>query len=116
MIAIRNEQFFEKLRKRRSETMRTLEHLETERRTVDENKDWIDKAAYNSRCHLLASLADWYANETSRINAALRRITEGRYGVCLGCREPIDARRLETAPAADFCADCQKSREELANP
>jgi DnaK suppressor protein len=116
MIAIKNEQYYDKLKNRRGEIMRTLEHVQKEQRTVDENRDWIDRAAYQSRCHLLASLADWYANETSRINAALRRITEGRYGVCLGCRGPIDARRLEAAPESDFCAECQKTREELADP
>ena len=115
MIAIKNDPYYEKLEKRRGEIMRTLEHVRKEQRTVDENKDWIDRAAYQSRCHLLGSLNSWYANETARINAALKRITEGRYGVCLGCREPIDARRLETAPEAAFCAECQKAREGLTD-
>jgi RNA polymerase-binding transcription factor DksA len=113
MIAIENERYCEELRKRRSKTIRTLEHLQNEQRTVDENKDWIDKAAYESRCHLLGSLASWYANETARINAALKRITEGKYGVCLGCRAPIAVHRLETAPEAAFCAECQRTREDL---
>ena len=111
MIAIKNDPYYEKLKKRRNEIMRTLEYVQKEQRTVDENKDWTNRAAYQSRCHLLRSLADWYTNETSRINAALKRITEGRYGVCLGCREVIDARRLETAPDAAFCAECQNVRK-----
>jgi DnaK suppressor protein len=116
MIAVKNEQYYDKLTRRRSETTRTLQHVQREQRTVDENKDWIDKAAYESRCRLLGSLADWYANETARINAALMRITEGRYGVCLGCRAPIDARLLETIPETAFCAECQRSREKPTDP
>ena len=87
---------------RRGEIIRTLEHVQKEQRTVDENKEWIDRAAYESRCQLLDSLADWYVHETTRIDDALTRITEGRYGVCLGCHAPIEPHRLETAPDAAF--------------
>ncbi len=115
MIAIKNDEHYDKLSKRRAETLRTLKHLRTEQRTIDENREWIDKAAYESRRHLLSGLADWYANETARIDAALRQITEGRSGVCLRCREPIDARRLKRAPGAVFCAACQGKREDPAD-
>jgi DnaK suppressor protein len=115
MNAIKNEEFYNKLKNRRGEIIRTLEHVQKEQRTVDENKEWIDRAASESRCHLLDSLADWYVHETTRIDDALTRITEGRYGVCLGCHEPIEPHRLETAPDAAFCADCQKIREELTD-
>lgn len=115
MNAIKNEAYYNKLKNRRGEIIRTLEHVQKEQRTVDENKEWIDRAAYESRCQLLDSLADWYVHETTRIDGALTRITEGRYGVCLGCHEPIEPHRLETAPDAAFCADCQKIREELTD-
>lgn len=79
MNAIKNERYRDKLRKRRSETMRTLEHLQIEQRTVNENKNRIDDAAYESRCRLLANLADWYANETALASMpALRRIASSR--------------------------------------
>ena len=115
MIAIKCGRHYDKLEKRRGEVMRTLKNLQKEQRMVDENTDRIDRAAYQSRCHLLGSLANWYANETARINAALKRITEGQYGVCLRCREPIEAHCLETTPEMDFCAECQKDREGLAD-
>ncbi len=93
--------------------MLTLEHVRKEQRTVNDNKDWIDHAAYRSRVELLDNLTDWYVKEAARIDGALSRIAEGLYGVCLGCREPIAPDRLETAPEAAFCAECQNSREEL---
>jgi DnaK suppressor protein len=115
MNAIKNEEYYDKLRHRRREIMRTLEHVHKEQHTVEENKEWIDRAAYESRCHLLESLAGWYLRETTRIDDALTRITEGRYGACLGCQEPIEPHRLETAPDAVFCVECQKIREELTD-
>ena len=46
MNAIKNEAYYNKLKNRRGEIIRTLEHVQKEQRTVDENKEWIDRAAY----------------------------------------------------------------------
>jgi DnaK suppressor protein len=113
MIAIKTTTYHDRLRNRRNEIMMTLEHVQKEQRAVDENKDWIDRAAYDSRIHLLDNLAEWYTNETARIDEALIRIAEGRYGLCIGCHNPIEPPRLETTPEAAFCAECQKAREAL---
>lgn len=32
-------------------------------------------------------------------------------GICLDCREPIDARRLQANPAAVRCTDCQSGQD-----
>ncbi len=111
MNQISNETYYERLRRRRDEVMMTREHLQKELRTVEENKDWIDHAAYESRIDLLDSLSDWYAKEVARIDDALTRISEGRYGLCLACHGPIEARRLDIAPEAAYCAGCQAMRE-----
>lgn len=46
------------------------------------------------------------ANEMLRIDAALKRLDEGEYGLCLVCGEEIAPRRLEINPAASVCIDC----------
>ena len=74
MIVNKNEQYIERLHQRRIEILRTLEYLNKEQRTLAENKHSINRAAYESRCHLLGSLADWYANESTRIDHALIRM------------------------------------------
>jgi RNA polymerase-binding transcription factor len=114
MIAMNYAQYQDRLKKRRTEIMMTLEHVQKEQREVDENKDCIDKAAYRSRVHLLGNLTDWYLKENTRIDDALIRIAEGKYGICLACHEPIEPQRLELTPAAAFCAECQKTREQLS--
>ena len=74
MIVNKNKQYFERLRHRRVEILRTLDYLNKEQRTLAENKHSIDRAAYESRCHLLGRLAKWYADETTRIDHALIRM------------------------------------------
>lgn len=109
MIAVRNERYFDKLRKRRTDVARTLAHVRKEHRTVEENRTSIDKAAYTSRCDLLGSLEHWYLDESRRIDDALIRFAEGRYGDCLRCGAPIEPHRLEAAPDAALCAACDRS-------
>jgi len=42
------------------------------------------------------------------VQAALRRVQQGTYGVCAACDEPISAKRLEAVPWAKFCVQCQE--------
>ncbi len=44
--------------------------------------------------------------ELVRIEAALARMEEDEYGVCVACGEEIDPRRLDHDPAAAVCIDC----------
>jgi DnaK suppressor protein len=44
--------------------------------------------------------------ELARVEGALARIDAGTYGMCAGCGEPIDPRRLEASPYAVQCAGC----------
>lgn len=41
-------------------------------------------------------------------NAALKRIGEGNYGICLKCGQQIEPKRLEAYPAAAICFSCKK--------
>lgn len=45
--------------------------------------------------------------EMRDIDAALQRISEGTYGICARCRQPIARARLEANPTARFCIRCQ---------
>jgi RNA polymerase-binding protein DksA len=52
-------------------------------------------------------------NETQllgAIDAALRRIDDGTYGLCTNCGKPIAEERLEALPWASLCIDCAKAR------
>lgn len=45
------------------------------------------------------------------VNEALERITEGRFGLCVGCGRPITRERLALLPYARDCRDCAQERE-----
>jgi DnaK suppressor protein len=47
----------------------------------------------------------------SKIDAALRRIDNGTYGICDNCGEPIGEERLEAMPWATLCIDCKRREE-----
>jgi DnaK suppressor protein len=106
--------FPDKLRLRAIEVERTIRHLEKERQEVEENTEWIDRAAYESRARLLDGLTSMYRYEMSEIEQAQSRVEQGSYGLCLACHKPIKAARLRIYPAAQFCFDCQDHRERTA--
>lgn len=48
------------------------------------------------------------------IDAALRSIERGQYGICERCGNPIEVERLEVKPDATLCLNCQQEVERLA--
>lgn len=48
------------------------------------------------------------------IDAALRAIDKGLYGICERCGQQIDPARLEVRPDATLCLECQREVERLA--
>ena len=46
-----------------------------------------------------------------RITAALERMDDDEYGLCMQCDDPINPKRLEFDPTALLCIDCANARE-----
>src|SRR6266852_915807 len=44
--------------------------------------------------------------QVAAVDAALRRLAEGRYGACDRCGRPVGAERLAARPAALTCIGC----------
>lgn len=51
------------------------------------------------------------SEELDRLDAALRRIEDGSYGLCVDCGVGIPAARLHAAPDALRCIACQEKLE-----
>ncbi|HZC29947.1 MAG TPA: TraR/DksA C4-type zinc finger protein [Gaiellaceae bacterium] len=47
----------------------------------------------------------------TQIDAALKRIDDGTYGICTNCGREIPRERLEAYPWASLCIDCQRQAE-----
>lgn len=49
--------------------------------------------------------------ELKKITAAMIRLDEGEYGICVECGLPINEGRLQVYPYADECIDCAEFGE-----
>jgi RNA polymerase-binding protein DksA len=47
----------------------------------------------------------------AQIDAALKRVEDGTFGICTNCGKPIAEERLEARPWASLCIDCQREME-----
>ena len=50
--------------------------------------------------------------ELRRIDAAIGRLKNGRYGVCCGCQNRVEVIRLHSDPATPFCLSCLEEMAE----
>jgi RNA polymerase-binding protein DksA len=58
----------------------------------------------------VGALIEQARDHLSEVDAALRRLEEGSYGVCERCGQPIAAQRLDARPAARTCIACASAR------
>jgi len=79
---------------------RPLETDSKERATQLENREVIDALGNEAREELVL------------IAAALLRIENGEFGICIACRDAISEQRLEAFPQANKCIDCASLDEE----
>ena len=69
-------------------------------------KDWEDRAAERQGDEVLEAKGNFDATELRRIDAALARIEDGSYGICVKCGDEISAARLDLLPATPLCKTC----------
>lgn len=69
-------------------------------------RDWEEQATENEGDEVLERLGEAAEAEIARIEAALHRIAEGDYGVCVKCGDEISPARLDVLPYTPFCSAC----------
>jgi RNA polymerase-binding protein DksA len=63
------------------------------------------------------AVVDRHVHALRDIEAALRRVRDEAYGVCIGCGDAINFARLQAYPTAKRCIVCQEKHErEYAQP
>ena len=83
-----------------------------EEETIEEStQDIADKAVSSYTREFLYSLSDTDRTTLVQIDEALARITEGTYGNCMNCAQPMAEKRLTAVPWAPHCVDCQELAE-----
>lgn len=91
-----------------AELDRAIEELDS--REIEE----IENATELWDARVLSQLSDVDAATLGRIVAALRRIEDGGYGMCVECGIAIEAPRLHALPEAESCYDCACDAERPA--
>ena len=95
----------------RDDLIRTVRTQQMEESTEQVTGDDADKASQSIEKELLFELSDNERTTLDHIEAALRKIEKGTYGVCEFCRKPIPPARLQALPFARYCIGCQNSAE-----
>src|SRR5688500_13817521 len=99
------------LRQRKAQLRAEIEAHRREREAAGERggetNDQKDEAAVRQYSALVEAEDQRDTAELQDIDAALRRIADGRYGACTDCAEPIGVQRLLAQPGAMRCAACQ---------
>ena len=54
----------------------------------------------------LSTVVEQARTRLTELDAALRRVAEGTYGICERCGRPIPEERLEARPTARTCVSC----------
>jgi DnaK suppressor protein len=84
---------------------------------IEKSPDALDEVQHAAERELAIRNLDRESNLLRNVRAALRRMDDGTYGVCLHCEEDINPKRLNAVPWAPFCIQCQeqydKNRAEM---
>lgn len=91
-----------------SETKDTIEGLQDGTRNIP---DVADRASEETDRALELRTRDRQRKLVSKIDAALRRITEGEYGYCEVTGDPISLKRLDARPIATMSLESQERHE-----
>ena len=122
MSTIEIERFRDMLLDERKRVQSALDHLHAENpgSLEDSTGELVSSSADNHLGDLATETFDREMDYTlednsesvlAAIDAALRRIEAGTYGICERCGKQIGAERLEARPWAALCIDCQRETE-----
>ena len=109
--------FKEKLLHARSQIINSgiMNNLEDLHVKSDDLADEADLANNAINQQVTFSIREKEMVKLRRIEAALARVEEGTYGICLESGEDIEEKRLETQPWAEFCLEVAEEKEREFN-
>jgi len=104
----------QELERRRAAVLQATRRAEAELdglRTAERGQEFEEEAQAEQGAADLDRLNEAERLELRRIEAALQRLADGRWGECAECGRAIESRRLEALPWAIRCAGCAEARE-----
>lgn len=76
--------------------------------TIEKSPDALDEVQNAAERELAIRNLDRESNLLRNVRAALVRVEDGSYGVCLNCEEDISLKRLAAVPHTPYCISCQE--------
>jgi RNA polymerase-binding transcription factor DksA len=101
-----NTEAYEKiLRDRQHELNIRLQRIEEDfEKTSTPDED--DRTAERSDDEVMDEMGQVGQEELKAIDAALDRVANGTFGICVNCGQPISPERLAVVPYTPFCQEC----------
>lgn len=78
---------------------------------IEKSPDALDEVQHAAERELAIRNLDRESNLLRNVRAALRRIDEGTFGVCVHCEEDISPKRLNAVPWTPYCIQCQEQAD-----
>jgi DnaK suppressor protein len=78
---------------------------------IEKTPDALDEVQLAGERELAIRNLDREASLLRNVRAAIFRINDGSFGVCMHCEEDIKMKRLEALPWAAFCIRCQEAAD-----
>ena len=79
---------------------------------IEKSADPMDEIQYATERDLAICSADLDSNLLREVSAALRRVHDGSFGVCVECKLEISPKRLAAVPWASRCIRCQDTSDQ----
>ncbi len=79
-----------------------------------ELNDEGDHASVNNNSMVESAIVHQQEEELSEIKVTLAKISNGDYGICEMCEDPIGFQRLKVKPHAIYCIDCREIVEKTS--
>jgi DnaK suppressor protein len=78
---------------------------------IETSPDELDRIQHASDRDFALSNLERNSDRLREVRTALRRVEEGTFGICIGCEENINPKRLAAVPWASFCIVCQEAAD-----
>jgi len=98
--------FKEVLETKQAELVRVLRNRDGI--AIEKSPDALDEVQNAAERELAIRNLDRESNLLRNVRAALARMDEGTFGVCMHCEEDISIKRLNAVPWAPYCIQCQE--------
>jgi DnaK suppressor protein len=101
------------LRRQRATVLKGFFGAERDLLAISEDREaeLAERAQEEVAARVLAGLDDRSLREVQDIHAALQRLIDGTYGLCIDCGDTVPPARLRAVPTAERCIDCAHAAE-----